>query len=193
MKRISILLVWVTLGMAVAVRADDAATDERLNKLAGQIEDLRAGQEALRKQIDSIAREVDSLRDQVAKPTGNYAAVEDLNRLRDALKDVDQKRVADAEKTSKELVRLGNLLAAGASKRAPVARSSDHASNDAPKEQEKGFGDYVIQSGDTLSLIVQAYKEKGIKLTTEQIIKANPGLDPRKLRVGQKIWIPAPQ
>jgi LysM repeat protein len=40
---------------------------------------------------------------------------------------------------------------------------------------------------------VQAYKDQGIKLTEKQILSANPGLVPEKLKVGQKIWIPAPQ
>jgi len=39
---------------------------------------------------------------------------------------------------------------------------------------------------------VKAYAEKNIKVTTEQILKANPGLDPNRLRVGKKIFIPAP-
>ena len=42
-------------------------------------------------------------------------------------------------------------------------------------------------------MIIAAYKEKGIKITVDQILKANPGLKADKLRVGQKIWIPSPQ
>ena len=51
----------------------------------------------------------------------------------------------------------------------------------------------MIQSGDTLSAIVQAYKEKNIKVTVAQILKANPGLKAERLIVGTKIFIPAPQ
>jgi LysM repeat protein len=29
-------------------------------------------------------------------------------------------------------------------------------------------------------------------VTADQILKANPGLDPKSLKVGQKIFIPAP-
>ncbi len=52
---------------------------------------------------------------------------------------------------------------------------------------------YTIQSGDTLSAIVQAYKEKNINVTAAQIQAANPGLKADRLRVGQKIYIPAPK
>ena len=56
---------------------------------------------------------------------------------------------------------------------------------------QKGF-DYTIEKNDNLSMIVQAYREKNIKVTIDQILKANPGLNPDRLRVGQKIFIPAP-
>ena len=56
---------------------------------------------------------------------------------------------------------------------------------------QKGY-DYTIQRGDTLLAIAKAYREQGIKVTTDQILKANPGLDPKSLIVGKKIFIPAP-
>jgi LysM repeat protein len=49
----------------------------------------------------------------------------------------------------------------------------------------------VIQSGDTLSSVVSAYRDKGVKITVEDVLKANPGVKPTSLRVGQKIFIPA--
>ena len=51
---------------------------------------------------------------------------------------------------------------------------------------------YVIKSGDTYSVIAQAYREQGVKITADQIAKANPNVSPNKLHVGQKIFIPAP-
>lgn len=50
-----------------------------------------------------------------------------------------------------------------------------------------------MKKGDTLSTIVQAYRDNNIKVTMDQILKANPGLKPERMRVGQKIFIPAPQ
>jgi serine/threonine protein kinase len=54
---------------------------------------------------------------------------------------------------------------------------------------EQGI-EYVIHPGDTLSLIIHAYRQKNITVTAEQIMKANPGLKPARLRVGQRILIP---
>ncbi len=178
------------------MRAEDAATEERLNKLAGRIDDLVAGQESLRKQIQALERDVETLREQASKPTGNYASQEELKHLAEAVRDVDQKRIKDAEQVQAQFLKLSKVVAAppaSSSKKSPANSTVERASAETSSAPEKGFGEYTIQKGDTLSVIVQAYREKNIKLTAEQIVKANPGLVPEKLRVGQKIWIPAPQ
>ena len=81
-----------------SLRAQDAATEERLNKLSGQIEDLKAANEALRKHIDSLLKEIESVREQANKPSGNYASQEGLKQLAEVVKEVDRKRMEDGEK-----------------------------------------------------------------------------------------------
>ena len=49
---------------------------------------------------------------------------------------------------------------------------------------------YVIQAGDELRQIVGAVQRFGMPMTAEDILQANPGLNPEQLRVGQKIMIP---
>jgi nucleoid-associated protein YgaU len=49
-----------------------------------------------------------------------------------------------------------------------------------------------VQKGDTLPAIAKAYREQGVKVTTTQILKANPGIDANKILIGQKIFIPDP-
>lgn len=184
------------------MRAQDAATEEKLNQLGGKIEDLIAAQDAERKQIAELRKEIDSLREQVSKPTGNFAAQEDLKRVADAVKEVDRKRLDDYEKIRTTIKDLGKTLAAPTPTR---TRKSDVAdSGETPKtstnkpgpsekteKSDKGF-EHTVKSGDTLSGIIAAYKEQNIKVNKEQIMAANPGLVPEKMRVGQKIWIPAP-
>ena len=46
---------------------------------------------------------------------------------------------------------------------------------------------------DDLSTIALAYREKGVRIKTEDILKANPGLKEKNLQPGQKIFIPAPE
>lgn len=184
----------MALCSAPAVRAQDAATQERLDKLSGRIEDLAAAQEAIKKQMGELAKELESVRELATKPTGNYARPEDLNRLADAIKDVDRKRMDDAEKIHTELLKLREVLKAPLApqkqKAAPVTK--EKSAPEQPATDDKVFP-YVIQSGDTLDAIVQAYKEKNIKVTVAGILKANPGLKAERLIVGKKIFIPAPQ
>ena len=194
MKRISFLLVTLALWAAPAVRAQDAATLERLDKLAGRIEDLTAAQEALKKQMSELSRELERVREQSAKPSANYARQEDLNLLAEKIKEVDRKRMDDAEKIRTELVKLRRALEAPLTppKTKPASVPKEKPAPEKPVGDDKVFP-YTVQSGDTLDAIVQAYKEKNIKVTVAQILAANPGLKADRLRVGQKIFIPAPQ
>lgn len=193
MKRISLLLATLALCAAPGIRAQDAATQERLDKLAGRIEDQDKRLEALGKQLSELSRELESLREQSAKPNTSYARQEDLNHLLDEIKAVDRKRVEDADKVKTELLRLRKALETPLAppKQKPAASSREKSTTEKPPGDEKVF-EYVIKSGDTLDAIIQAYKEKNIKVTVAQIQAANPGLKADRLRVGQKIYIPAP-
>jgi LysM repeat protein len=102
--------------------------------------------------------------------------------------------VDDAEKIHAELVKLRRLLEAPppTPKSKPTSTPKEKVTADKPAGDDKVF-QYTIQSGDTLSAIVQAYKEKNVKVTAAQILKANPGLKAERLIVGTKIFIPVPQ
>jgi LysM repeat protein len=215
MKTLSILAIILTASLLArpVVRAQDAASEERYNKLVGQIEDLLAARNEQNKRIAELAREIESYREQATKPQGNYASQEDLRRLAEQLKEVDKNREHDKELILKEIAKLGKTIStptpvtptATPSKKNPPTLGNNSTSN--PKETDNGGAvkkadktngseqgyDYFVKSGDTLSTIAQAYREQNIKVTTDQILKANPGLKPEKMRVGQKIFIPAPQ
>jgi LysM repeat protein len=194
MKRISFLLVTLALCAPPALRAQDAATQERLDKLTGRIEDLTAAQETLKKQVNELAKELGEVREQSAKPNTSYARPEDLNHLAEAIKEVDRKRMDDAEKIHTELLKLRKVLEMPV---APPKKSTVSAPKVTPIVPDSatpanGF-EYVIKSGDTLDAVALAYREKNVKVTVAQILKANPGLKAEKLYVGKKIFIPAPQ
>ena len=194
MKRISYLLMTLALCSAPGVRAQDAATQERLERLSGRIEDLTTAQETLRKQLADMSRELETVREQSGKPNSSYARQEDLERMEKAIKEVDRKRVEDAEKIQTQLQNLRKVLEAPPpqTKKSPATTPKDPPATGNPSTPEKGF-EYVVKSGDTLDAIAQGCKEKNIKVTVAQILKANPGLKAERLKVGQKIFIPAPQ
>ncbi len=187
-----IVLLLLSAGTPVS-SGQDAATEERLNKLAGQIEDLRAAQDSLRKTLEEVRKELLVLREQASRPTGNYASEEDLKALANSVREIDRKRMEDADKVAAELRKLSKTFAAPTPtpKKSPGVAPAKAVESEKPGKPEEGF-EYVIQKGDTLSVIVKAYREKGVKITTDQILKANPGLKPERLREGQKIFIPAP-
>ena len=202
MQRIAILAVGCALAWAPMLRAQEAAIEERFNRLAGQIEDMRSNQEAVGRRLDAIAHEIESLRGKLDKPSGNFASEEDLKALAESVKEIDRKRLEDYEKIRTELKNLGRSLAnsAPAAPRKPAQASVSSTSDNTPSASassekttvpDKGF-EYQVKKGDNLSLIVKAYQDSNIKVTLDQILKANPGLKPEKLRVGQKIFIPAP-
>jgi LysM repeat protein len=190
MKRILISMTSLLLiVMPYYVGAQDAAVEERLDKLNGYIQTLLAAQADQQKRISDLARDVANLQEQVSKPTGNYASQEDLQKLAQSLRDIDQKRIADNEKIVATLEALKKASIVPHAEKARSKSTPESADNSGTSGSEPGFY-YVIQSGDTLSAICLAYRQKGIKVTPEQILKANPGVKATNLQVGQKIFIP---
>lgn len=188
-------LVW-----AGTIRAQDPALEERLNRLEGNIRDLLAAQAETQKRIATLVQELDQLREQLRTSNAEWASQADLRRLSAAVEEVDRKRREDYEKIHQELRNLAKVLASPSpsprpSTPAPAERQTHTRPSPGPGEtgsgEETGY-EYVVKPGDTLSAIVQAYREQGINVTLSQVLKANPGLNPNRLQVGQKIFIPAP-
>jgi LysM repeat protein len=184
----------MALFLSAVAQAQDAAVEERLNKLSGYIEELQTANVSLDKRITSLVKELESVRE-ANKATGSVATQDDVQRLAEAIKEVDRKRLEDYEKIRKELEKLARALAT------PGAAPKRTVKEAAPREPagggtaggvpERGF-EHVIAAGDTLSTIAQAYREQlKIKVTVDDILKANPGLKPNSLVVGKKIFIPA--
>ena len=69
----------------------------------------------------------------------------------------------------------------------PDAELTEVAEPELPVENGNEF---IIEPGDTLAAIVRALNQHGIQISVEDILEANPGLDPTRLVVGQKVFIP---
>lgn len=60
-----------------------------------------------------------------------------------------------------------------------------------PAAETRATGDvYVVQPGDTLSGIVAAYRQNGVEVTLDNLLRANPGLTPNRLQAGQRLVVP---
>jgi len=195
MKRILVWFLILSCSVAAA-RAQDDATQQQINKLNGQIQDLLDAQAVQGKRIEALEKEISDLRDKASQPppATDTASAADLKKLADQVQEIDRKRQEDRELILKEIEKLGKVSGSpAASHKPPPTLSTTPADNPAPAATgpQKGY-DYTIQRGDTLLAIAKAYRDQGIKVTTDQILKANPGLDPKSLIVGKKIFIPAP-
>ena len=201
MKRI-LIFIFITVFSISAAFAQDSATQQQIDQLSGRIQDLLEGQARQGKQLDALAKEISELREKVNAPVINDSASrDDLKKLAEQVQDIDKKRQADKELILKNLESLGKAggevpttTTHGRNKK-PTAPKND-AKTDVKDEPPTGgpqIGhEYKVQAGDSLGLIVKAYRDQGVKVTTAQILKANPGLDPDKLYVGKKIFIPDP-
>jgi LysM repeat protein len=69
----------------------------------------------------------------------------------------------------------------------PVTPTVTTATPVPPPENPGAATDYVVKSGDTFSHIAS-----NKKVTVKALIEANPGVEPTKLQIGQKLHIPAP-
>ena len=61
----------------------------------------------------------------------------------------------------------------------------------APVKPRKGYY-HVVASGETLTMICEAYRENGVNVTVSQVRKANGLTEDSTLKAGQKLFIPKP-
>jgi len=190
--------------------ADEAViADLRLDnqKLTARVEDLESSLQSYKQQVMKLSEEVRSLKADLAKGADNREVAglkEDVDRLREAIKEVDQKRIADQEKIAATIRDLGKDLKKsiqGSVSPAPRPIEPVQPRNGSPPASPPKSGgatgpqtgyEYTIRSGDTLLGIVTALKSQGIKITLEQLSEANPGVKSTNLKIGQKIFIPVP-
>ena len=192
MKKISFW--WVILALMVftsgPARAQDAATQQQLDKLSGQIQDLLDAQALQGKRLDALEKEVSDLGNKVNQPAaGDGASADDLKKLAEQVQEIDKKRQDDNELILKQIANLAKI--GGGSPRHSVPAAADNPPAPAPGTKQKGY-DYEVQAGNTLSGISKAYRDQGVKVSVAQILAANPGLTPKNMKVGQKIFIPDP-
>ena len=198
MRKIAFWLLAGTLATS-GLHAQDAATQQEIDKLSGQLQDIVDAEAAQGKRLDALEHDLSDLRDKVNAPVvNNDASADDLQKLAQQVKEIDRKRQEDRDLILRKIEDLAKIAAtapapihhhAAAPAKADTADAGDTAPADATPQ--KGY-EYPVQANDTLSAIARAYREKGVKVTVAQIEKANPGLTASTLYVGKTIFIPDP-
>lgn len=133
-------------------------------------------------QIDVIQNNQEDLARRVSKLETGSSARGEIEQLR---ADVANLRALVAELKKMMDAQRGQIVAdlsqriAKAQQAAPAPRAETKAKTIGPHKE------YAVQSGDTLSLIAEAFGT-----TVAKLQEMNPGVKPSALRVGQKINVP---
>ncbi|MEO6181782.1 MAG: LysM peptidoglycan-binding domain-containing protein [Verrucomicrobiota bacterium] len=172
--------------------AQKQEAEERYKRISADVESLHAANLALQKKVSALEAELQKVSMEQARSANNNTS-ESLKKLADAIQEVDKNRVSDKQKILEEISRMAKSLSTPAPNRSPPKTS---VTPDTGSSSDKGFP-HVIKSGETLGAIVSdynaAFKEKGMKtITQKQVMAANPSVEWNRLKIGQKIFVPAP-
>jgi LysM repeat protein len=190
MKRISLWFLLLTFTVCLAC-GQDGGTQQQLDQINGRLQDLIDMQAAQAKRLTALEKEIAELRDKSGS-AGAGASQEDLQKLAAQVQDLAKKQQADNDLILKEIGKLGKVSGPPTGRKpTPNVTTTPPTGGTGTGGKESGY-EYKVAEHDTLSSIAKAYRDQGIKVSTDQILKANPGLDAKNLKVGQKIFIPAP-
>ena len=182
---------------ASLVFAQDAATQQLIEEINGRIQNLTEMQAAQGKKIAELEKQISELGDKANQPAANSGASgDDLKKLAEQVRELAKKQQNDNDLIVKELEKLGKGGGVSATSHRPPAVSNENptppSSAGTSSSKQNGYY-YPLKKDDTLSAVAKAYSaELKTKITVEQILAANPGLDPNKMPVGKKIFIPDP-
>ena len=125
MKKILLCLMVFMFAVGV-VLGQDSGTQQQIDKLSGQIQDLLAAQEQQGKQLAALSKQISDLSDKVNTPAvSDSASRDDLKTLATQVQEIDKKRQADRDLILKQIENLGKLSAAPSRKAPPTTAAAD--------------------------------------------------------------------
>jgi multidrug efflux pump subunit AcrA (membrane-fusion protein) len=191
---LTVWLGWASSGLAqdqanAAAIAAQQEAEERYKKLSATLDDLKEAQAEQAKRLQALEKELQRWREESTQANSRYASAEDLKQLAEKVTEVDAKRQADNEKVLSALEKLAKSVTAP--RPTELATASSRPASVSPKTANaKGGYYYEVRDKDTLSGIVKAYRDQGIKVTLKQLMEANPTIKPTTLKPGDKVWVP---
>lgn len=206
MKRVLLSAVLATATLCAVPHAQAQADAEEIRRLTASVETLVEGQDSMRRQIQSLKEQVDLLRaenstlkQQLAGVGKDNVSRAELEKVVEQLREVDTKRQADAQLVQRQLKDIAEAVSKpipvpetrGGRSKQPDPPVSEKKDDNLPALPTEGY-EHVVQSGETLNVIITAYNQKyQLKVKQADVLRANPKLkDPKKIFSGQKLWIP---
>lgn len=168
---------------------------DRTRRQQAEIEDLKALVNSMSENLTVLRKRIVEQNEAMQKiveaqklALGDFVSKDELSGVTLSVKEAEKNREADKKLFIKKFEELRRLILSTPTKSTP-ARSTPPAPN------QRGV-EHKVESGETLSAIMDAYnaelKRRGSKarITVDSLKKANPGLKPDRIFVGQKIFIP---
>ncbi|PTY02332.1 hypothetical protein DB346_09485 [Verrucomicrobia bacterium LW23] len=190
-------------------REDAAAEREKMLSTIDKIEVLETNQEITRAEMAEMKAEMERLKAENAALRSALEKSEQARlKEREILLEEVGKMIAANSAGAKKAGRATSPKSTGSGTTArPQQPQGDGASGPADKPatatagtgtgtgtvktrpaSESGFH-HVVQKGQSLTLIAQAFREQGVNVSVDDIVKANE-LSSREVRPGQKLFIP---
>jgi TolA-binding protein len=172
---------------------------EEVRRLQGEVADLRDANAESKRRISELNRRIDNLQNSLREANerqisrqGDFVTREDLKKILDQINQVDERRESDRKIILDAFDKLEKSLSSNTSRRPPTVDTPTP-----PAKIEGTFYPHKVQSGETLSHILEAYnealqKEGRPRVSYSQVKQANPKLDLNRIRVGQEILLPVP-
>ena len=162
----------------MAQQEDMSIMQEKIRRLEGRLEGFDLA-------IQQLQSTVDSLRARPQGPSGaDLDAVQArLSALDGQLRSLDSARQRDRQEIIDSLsAKVAALVGSSGSRTSskPTATQNKRSAN------QEGY-EHVVASGETISAIAAAYNVRA-----KDVLDANNITDPTRIKVGQKLFIPAP-
>ncbi|MCE0483849.1 MAG: LysM peptidoglycan-binding domain-containing protein [Methylacidiphilales bacterium] len=173
------------------MQSDNTALKQQVGDLKQQLTDLKSAFDLAQAEH---AKEQKALLDTIA---GMIAAGKGLGAAkphsRKKEKDMTEAKTpqTDADTTAQTSSASNDSTSPTASATDSSDSSADSNSSQPTPKPQKGYY-HIVASGETLTLISEAYRQQGVHVTVADIQKANGLSDKSVLHVGQKLFIPKP-
>lgn len=178
---VSLWIGWMGFSQATKLEKQLADVNEQIQSGTGLDESVQANADNIERINANLSTFSKSVNEAVNEVSSDISKIKSDVRKVAIEAGTAKKMVEDLEKKGVQVsVVPAKSSASSSSSDAPAARKAPDAT---PGKQ----GVYTIKSGDTLGKIAAAYK-----ISLSELQAANPGVDPRRLRIGQQLVIPAP-
>lgn len=174
---IGILVGAVALIMANSARKEASTVRAELEALKSSI----GGVSSLEEKVNSFEERLVAVGERTVQLNREFG--EKLQRIVDQVgRELQTNRTLVAQ-LSEQLKETQSTVVSRQTKVEPTGGSGGTAPASVAGKPEEGF--HLIEQGDTLGKLAARYG-----VTVDAIIEANPGIEPKRLQIGQKVKIP---